>query len=290
MGKKLQKESINVLLTVFAALLSAVTLHVFVYKNKFAPSGVDGIATMVQELTTLNAGIVALIINVPLLIVAWKILNRKYVIYTLIFTFLSSGFIMLLDYINFPQYEAMYEKVVAAVFSGLLLGVRTGIMIRLGFSTGGIDIIAAVFQKNRSYINIERIISIICYVITALSYFVYHDLGAILLSIIQMFVFEKGVALLLSDHRDAVAFHIITKEPEKIKEDIIYNLKHGATVMESRGLFTDTESFMIISIVNKRQIPEFISIVKKHKDTFMYYSDINGVSGNFRWKKDDIVK
>ena len=290
MGKKIQKESINVLLTVFAALLSAVTLHVFVYKNKFAPSGVDGIATMVQELTTLNAGIVALIINVPLLIVAWKILNKKYVIYTLIFTFLSSGFIMLLDYVNFPQYEAMYEKVVAAVFSGLLLGIRTGIMIRLGFSTGGVDIVAAIFQKNRSYINIERIISIICYVITALSYFVYHDLGAILLSIIQMFVFEKGVALLLSDHRDAVAFHIITKEPEKIKEDIIYNLKHGATIMESRGLFTDTESYMIISIVNKRQIPEFISIVKKHEDTFMYYSDINGVSGNFRWKKDDIAK
>jgi uncharacterized membrane-anchored protein YitT (DUF2179 family) len=290
MGKKLQKESIYVLLTVLAALLSAVTLHVFVYKNNFAPSGVDGIATMVQALTTLNAGIVTLAINIPLLIVAWKILNKKYVIYTLLFTFLSSGFIMMLDYINFPQYEAMYEKVVAAVFSGLLLGIRTGIMIRLGFSTGGIDIIAAVFQKNRSHINIERIISIICYVITALSYFVYWDLGAILLSIIQMFVFEKGVALLLSDHRDAVAFHIITKEPEKIKEDIIYNLKHGATVMESKGLFTDAESYMIISIVNKRQIPEFISIVKKHKDTFMYYSDINGVSGNFRWKKDDIVK
>ena len=290
MGKKLQKESIHILLTLVAALLSAVTLHVFVYKNNFAPSGVDGIATMVQALTTLNAGIVTLAINIPLLIVAWKILNKKYVIYTLLFTFLSSGFIMMLDYINFPQYEAMYEKVVAAVFSGLLLGIRTGIMIRLGFSTGGIDIIAAVFQKNRSHINIERIISIICYVITALSYFVYWDLGAILLSIIQMFVFEKGVALLLSDHRDAVAFHIITKEPEKIKEDIIYNLKHGATVMDSKGLFTDTESYMIISIVNKRQIPEFISIVKKHKDTFMYYSDINGVSGNFRWKKDDIVK
>ena len=290
MSKKLQKESINVLLTVFAAFLSAATLHVFVYKNNFAPSGVDGIATMIQALTNLNAGIVTLMINIPLLMIAWKFLSKKYVIYTLIFTFLSSGFILLLDYINFPQYEAMYEKVVAAVFSGLLLGIRTGIMIRLGFSTGGVDIIAAIFQKNRSHINIERIISILCYVIIGLSYLVYRDLGAILLSIIQMFVFEKGVALLLSDHRDAVAFHIITKEPEKIKEDIIYNLKHGATVMESRGLFTDTESYMIISIVNKRQIPEFISIVKKHKDTFMYYSDINGVSGNFRWKKDDIVK
>lgn len=290
MGKKIQKESLNVLLTVLASVLSAVTLHVFVYKNKFAPSGVDGIATMVQELTSLNAGIVSLLINIPLLVIAWRFLSKKYVLYTLLFTFLSSGFILLLDYINFPQYEAMYEKVVAAVFSGLLLGIRTGILMRMGASSGGVDIIAAIFQKKNSYIKIEQIVSALCYVIIGLSYFVYRDLGAVLLAVIQMFALEKGIALLLSDHRDAVAFHIITKEPEKIKEDIIYSLKHGATVMESKGLYTDAESYLIISIVNKRQIPEFLSIVKKHKDTFMYYSDINGVSGNFRWKKDDIVK
>ena len=174
MGKKIQKESLNVLLTVLASVLSAVTLHVFVYKNKFAPSGVDGIATMVQELTNLNAGIVSLIINIPLL-----------VIYTLLFRFLSSGFILLLDYINFTQSEAMYEKVVAAVFSGLLLGIRTGILMRMGASSGGVDIIAAIFQKKNSYIKIEQIVSALCYVIIGLSYFVYRDLGAVLLAVIQ---------------------------------------------------------------------------------------------------------
>lgn len=290
MKNSVKKEVANIGLTLLAALLSAFTLHVFVYKNGFAPSGVDGIATMVQEMVSINAGVVSLLINIPLLAVAWKILNRKYVIYTLVFTFLSSIFILLLDYFDFPQYEAMYEKVVAAVFSGLLLGVRTGIMIRLGFSTGGIDIIAAVFQQKHSYINIERIISGICYLIIVASYFVYRDLGAILLSIIQMFVFEKGVALLLSDHRDAVAFQIITKEPDKIKDDIITTLKHGATVVECKGLFTDSDSYMIVSIVNKRQIPEFISIINKHKNTFMYYYDIRGVYGNFRWRKEDIAK
>ena len=85
MNKKLQKEFLNILLTFLAALLSSFTLHVFVYKNGFAPSGVDGIATMIQEITTINAGIVGLVINIPLLIIAWRYLNKKYVIYTLIF-------------------------------------------------------------------------------------------------------------------------------------------------------------------------------------------------------------
>ena len=58
---KVLKETKNVVLTVFSAFLSGFALHVFVYKNNFAPSGVDGIATMVQQLTGLNAGVVSLL-------------------------------------------------------------------------------------------------------------------------------------------------------------------------------------------------------------------------------------
>ena len=96
--------------------------------------------------------------------------------------------------------------------------------------------------------------------------------------------------MLMSDHRDAVAFHIITKEPEKIKHEIIEELKHGATLVESKGLFTNTDSNIIITIVNKRQIPKFMKILNEHKDTFVYYNEISGISGNFRWKRDDAVK
>ncbi len=285
-----KKELMSIALTFFSAFLSAFTLHVFIYKNGFAPSGVDGIATMIQELTGINAGIASFVLNIPLLLLAWRFLNKKFVLYTVLFTVLSSGFIMLLNYVNFPQYEAEYEKMAASIFSGLLLGVRTGIMIRLGYSTGGVDIAATILQDKIQHINVERIISVICYVIIGISYFVYRNLGSILLSLIQMFVFERGVALLLSDHRDAVAFNVITKEPDKIKNEIMQELKHGATLVESKGLFTDTDSYIIITIVNKRQIPKFIKILKKYQDTFVYYNDIGGVSGNFRWKKDDIVR
>ena len=164
-------------------------------------------------------------------------------------------------------------------------------MLRIGFSTGGIDIISALVQKKRSHINIERIISVFCYSIIGLSFFVYdYDLGSVMLSITQMFVFEKGVSLLLSDNRDAVAFHIVTKHPEQLKTDITEQLKHGATVMQSYGMYTGESSSTIISIVNRRQIPEFLGILKNYPDAFVYYTEIKGVKGNFRWKKDDAVQ
>ena len=171
-----------------------------------------------------------------------------------------------------------------------MLGLRTGIMLRFGASTGGVDIVASIVQKKSNFRNIERIITIICYVIIGLSYFVYKDVDSILFSIVQMFIFEKAVAFVMKDTRNAVEFKIITKNPQEIREDIIYKLKHGATIIESKGMYTEEGSSIILTVVNNRQISEFLEIIKKYPDTFVYYSEVAGVNGNFRWMKDDEVK
>ena len=81
---------IDVFLIIVAAALSAVGLYTFVNPAHFAPSGVDGISMMVQELTDINMGYVSLAINIPLLIAAWFFISKKYVIYTSLFTVVSS--------------------------------------------------------------------------------------------------------------------------------------------------------------------------------------------------------
>ena len=286
----IKKEALNTLLTIVAAALSAFGLHVFVYPASFAPAGIDGVATMLQEITNFNAGYYSLLFNIPLLIIAWFFLKKKYVVYTVLFTIISSLMLVVLETISFYQYQDAGAGLVAAVFSGVMLGVRTGIMLKMGASSGGVDIIASMVQARRSHGNIEKIITLICYAIIASSYFLYKDLNSILLSIIQMFVFEKASAVLMKETRNAVEFKIVTRNPEEIKNDIIYVLKHGATIVESKGMFTEEESSIIISVVNIRQIPEFLKITKKYPGTFVYYSDVTGVNGNFRWFKDDIAK
>ena len=289
MKSNIKKEAVNVLLTVVASVVSALGLHIFVFGNSFAPSGIDGIATMLQEMTKINAGLFTLILNLPLLIAAWFILKRRYVIYTILFTILSSLWVYVLGEVHFYQYIVETDKVIVAIFSGLLLGARTGIMLRIGASSGGIDIIACIVQ-NKFNRDVEKVISFVCYIIIGISYFVYRDLTCILLSVVQMFVFEKMVAFILKDTRNAVKFEIITKEPEKLKEEIIYELKHGATIVQSKGMFTDEQSTIVVTIVNTRQVPEFLQILKKYPDTFVYYTDVTGVNGNFRWRRDEKAK
>lgn len=291
-----KKQFFTILWEIFLVLclsaVSAFCLHIFVYPSNFAPSGVEGIATMIQHKTGFNAGITSLIFNIPLLIVAWFVLKKKYVIYTLIFNLTSSALIILLSEVDFYQYtDNAADGLVAALFSGIILGVRTGLMLRLGASTGGVDIPAGMIQKNMPHLNTERIISIICYITIVFSFFVYdRNVTSVLLSFVQMFIFDKFAGFMLKDRRNAVEVKIITKEPEKIKNDIMCNLKHGATVLEGRGMYTDGVSSVIISVINIRQIPEFHDIMKNHPEAFAYYGELMGVKGNFRWKRDDAVK
>ena len=289
-SKNYKKEIITLLITLLSAALSAFGLYVFVYPASFAPSGIDGIATMLQEKTSISAGLYSLIINIPLLIAAWFVLKKRYVIYTVIFTIVSSVLIMVLQATNFYHYPNGQDRILAAIFSGVMLGLRTGLMLRFGASTGGVDIVAGIVQKKTNFRNIERIITIICYAIIGFSYFVYNDVDSILFSIVQMFIFEKAAAFVMKDTRNAVEFKIVTKHPEKIKEDIIYKLKHGATILESKGMYTNEGSAVIFSVVNNRQVSEFLEIIKKHPDTFVYYTEVAGVNGNFRWMKDDEAK
>lgn len=274
--------------TVFSsAVLAAIGFYVFVYPSKFAPGGVDGIATMLQESTGVNAGYYSLLFNIPVLVVAYFVLNKRYVFYTVLFTLLNSLFLIVLESCSFPQYHTDTDRLLPAIFSGFILGVRSGLLLKMGASTGGVDVLACMVQKKRPYLNVERIIAIISYVIIAASYIVYKDIDSILLSVAQMFVLERTAATFMRDNRNAVEFKIVTKHPEEIREEILYSLRHGATLVESKGMFTERESTVIFSVVNLRQIPDFLNILKKYPDTFVYYSEVTGVWGNFRRNKND---
>jgi len=294
-----KNEIFGFLVIFFGSILVAMGLHVFVYKADFAPSGIDGLATMLQYLSEekfghkINAGIFTFALNFPLLIAAWFILKKRYVIYTVIYTVVVSVTLMLLAEFKFPQYDCTIEgtynsHLVAAIFGGVAQGL-TGIMLRLGGSSGGVDVIGCMIQKKVPHKNVESIIALVSYVVVAIAFFVYGNLNSVCLSVVEIFVCEKITAVILKSNRSAVKFEIIAdkENADQIKNMIIFDLKHGATVLKGQGAFTDKDKEMIICLINYRQIPEFLKFVKNIPNTFIYYSDVSGIKGNFDFNKED---
>jgi uncharacterized membrane-anchored protein YitT (DUF2179 family) len=190
MKKTIKREGSHILLTMLAALVSVVALHTFVVPGDFASSGIDGLCTLLYELTGLNMGWFKLLINLPLMILAYIFLNRKYVLYVMGFTALDSFGVIFLEKTRFYTYigdgmamvDPIGARLLAALVSGIMMGVCMGIMLKIGYSSGGVDVIACLFHKWKPHFKVERIISICSYSIVGLSFFVYRDLTSVFLS------------------------------------------------------------------------------------------------------------
>lgn len=283
---------VDVALIILAAFVGAVGVTTFSNPGNFAPIGADGISLMLSQVTPLGFELWSLIINVPLLIIGFFFLKKKYLIYTLVYIGLNSLAVWLLKTFNFYVMPATDTslRILCAIFAGVLLGVRTGLMLRIGGSSGGIDIPACIFSNKFPGKNAEWAITLIGLVIIGCSYFLYKDLISILLSVIEMGVLYFAAEMTQKSHRNAIEFKIVTKDPEKIKEIIIYKFKHGVTLVDSKGGYTEEGSTILFTVINTRQLSMFINELKQIPNTFMYYTNVNGVQGNFRWRNEDKAK
>ena len=294
--KKIMYETKCTITMLVAVLVSFLSLHIFVIPASFAPSGIDGISTILYELTGLNIGWYKIIFNVPLLVLAWIYLNKRYVIYISIYTIFDSIGLILLEKFNFYTFipanlvieQALSYRLLSAIFAGVALGVTSGLMLKMGFSTGGTDIIASLVHKRKPHVNTERIIGFICYLIIFCSYFVYWDVTSILLSVIQIFVFEITTSVLLKSDRYAVEVKVITKHPYQIRDIVLYDFEHSATILNAEGMYSGEDYKMIITLMTERELVEFIEEMKKYPDTFLYYSGGVRVKGDFQFNEHNV--
>lgn len=290
MKKEVWRMFLDLLIIVMGAIVSAIALHTFVNPANFAPSGVDGLALMAQKLFGINMGYVSLAINIPLLIIAWFFISKRYVVYTALYTMIASIMLIVMEEINMYKYVSENHVWIAVFASGIMMGIRTAFMIKIGASTGGVDIIATMVQKKRPYVNIESLISLFCYITIGISFLVYRNIESVIMSVIQLLIFNIAMDAILKTTRNAVEVRIITDDPDKFKEDILTNLKHGATILDCHGMFTNSKKAMIVTLINIRQMNDLIKLAQRHPDSFVYFNEVNGVWGNFRWKKTDEVK
>ena len=290
---KLKTEFSSILQLLAAIVVSFISVHVFIIPSNFAPSGIEGVSAILYEITGLNIGWFKLILNIPLMIIAWIYLDKRYVFYVVAFIVGDALGVILMEKLDFYTFvpvgltagEEIGYRLISAIVAGVALGICTGLMLRIGCSTGGIDIIACLVNMKKPNLHIERIISVICYCVIACSYFVYRDLTSILLSCIQIFVFEWTAASLLRKDRYALEVKIITKNPEAIRDEILHKYRHSATILNATGMYTGEAYSMVITVLDGRNMHAFMSSMKAHPDTFIYFSDGVKVQGEYHFGK-----
>ena len=175
------------------AVLSSVNYIMLVLPNTFAPAGLDGICTMIQDIFDINMGYFSFIANLPLLMCAFLFLKRDFAIKTTVYVVCFSLSVILLKKTSLSDFAYYTETgtsiALAPIAAGGIRGVLYAVTIKLKGSSGGTDIIAALVKKKKPYLNLMNVIFVINMLIAVSSYFVYGmKLEPVICSIIYSFI------------------------------------------------------------------------------------------------------
>ena len=280
-----------VIITVLAAVDAIVSI-ILIYPNDFAPVGIQGFIAMIQHLFGISVGYIYIFVNAPMLIVAFFVLNRGYSfknlsyivsfsVMTVVFQEIISRFDM-----GFIEYraETSEQAFIAAVGYGIFFGVAYPIAVWLGGSTGGTDILAALINHFKPAFNTVWVLFSINAGVAVMSYFVYGRYAlpvilSILCSLISVFISDY----MLKGASSALKFEIVTNKPTELAEEIMRELDHGCTQVPAKGMYSGTESSMLICIISKKQRVEIERIISKYEGSFGFCSPVKSTYGYFKY-------
>ena len=284
---KLAKKGITYLFIVGLALLSALSYHIFIFSNRFAPAGINGICTMIQHIFGINVGYLSLTINIPLAVWTYFKVGRSMAARTMLYVAAFSVFLIVLEKIDLSAFA--YEtangtsKIMGPLIAGLINGVVYAMLVRTSATSGGADYIAAIIHKDRPDLNFFYIVFTLNVCVALMSYFVFdYQIEPVILCIMYSFMSSTVSDRMMKSGRSAVRCEIITDYPQELSNAIINRLHHSATLIPAKGMNSGRETNILICVVNKNQMAALDAIIKEYPRTFAVLSSVNEVVGNFK--------
>lgn len=259
------------------SILFSIAINVFTAPNDITVGGFSGIATVLNYLFDIPIGFCVFLLNVPLFLISFSKLGYKFLINTVIATFETSFFIDL-----FAPFLKAYsgDKLLSAIFGGVLLGAGLGLIFWHGATTGGTDILAKLLRLKFAHLSMGRVMLMIDLIIVLLSFLAYRSIEAILYALVTIFVSTQAIDLVSSGFSHSKTVLIVTEHGEEIANEILYSLDRGVTILNAYGGYTKNEKQILFCAVRANDVPQFSKLVtKKDKNSFMVVTDADDIVG-----------
>ena len=287
MKKTKSKKLLTYVVICAVAVMAALNYQLFVFPNKFAPAGLNGICTMIQYITGISVGYMSLLINIPLAIFVYLKVSKSLAMRSMFYVAVFSIMLVVLDKVDLSRFAYYTENgtstILGPLVGGIIFGAGYSVLVQGSANSGGTDFVAAIIHKYRPEMNMFYIIFALNVTVAVSSYFVYdYQIEPVLLCILYAFMSSTVSDRMTKSGRAAVRFEIITDYPEEIGQKIIQKLHHSATVIPARGMYSGKEVNMLICVVNKGQMAKLADIIRSYPHTFAIMSSVNEVVGNFK--------
>lgn len=286
------KKALTYVVIMVIAMIAAINYEIFVFPNKFAPSGLNGICTMIQHVAGISVGYMSLVINIPLAIWVYFSISKPLAFRSMIYVVTFSVTLLLLDKIDLSALYYVTDNGTSSILGPLVAGIIYGscynLLVQCSAYSGGTDFVAALIHKHKPEQNMFFLIFTLNAIVALVSFFVYdYQIEPVILCVMYCFMSSTVTDKLSKSGRSAVCFNIITDHPREISEEIIRKLHHSTTLIPARGMYSGHETNMLVCVVNKTQVAALTRIIRSYPDTFAMMDSVSEVVGNFKRMASD---
>lgn len=264
------------LITVGTAIFAA-GFQFFLYPNSIIVGGVSGIAMIINMLTELPVGVLTIIMNIPLFVLAWRTFGTGFIVSSFVGMLLSSVFIDLFATFNISPTS---DLLLASIIGGAIKGAGLGIVYYAGATTGGVDIVAKFARRKFPYINFGTIVLIMDFVIIVLFAIIFKKIESAMYAVVSMFIVSKAIDLVLYGIDNSNVCYIISNKSEQLIDEITNTLHRGVTILAGEGAYSHQTKQVLLCVVKRTQISDIRKLIKNiDEDAFFIVTDAKNVFG-----------
>ena len=247
----------NLALIAAGSVVCAWAINGILVPHRFLSGGVTGIALIVHYLfPALSVGLLYLLINIPIYVLGWLYIGRRFFWYSLAGLAIFSGAILVIHPAN-----PIEERLLAALLAGIVYGAGGGIILRSLGSAGGTDVLSIILLQRYS-IRIGSTMLFFNASILILSTFLF-DLESVLYTLIFMFVSSRLVDLVVTGFSQRKAVFIISAHWEAISEMIVKKMNRSVTLVPAEGGFRHEQGRILYTVVTISDLPQLKNYIRQ---------------------------
>lgn len=268
---------LDLLIIALGGFIASLGVNLFLTHANLLSGGAAGIGLIIEYITDFPSGYIVFFINLPLFLLSYKKLSRKFTLYSAIgMLSLSISLVITKEFSNSIKVD---DILLYCIYGGTLCGIGYGLVFLRNGSTGGSDIITMLIKQKYSNFNIGSLGFALNMFIVTLGALIF-GIPKALYTIISIFIQGMVLNQVLNGFSSKKLMLIITEKEDAVINYIIKDLHRGVTTLQARGEFTDTDKRMIYCVVTSRQMVELkIKILSIDSKAFISMLDISEVKG-----------
>lgn len=264
---------------ILGCILMSVSINMFFEPHSIAPGGLTGLAIVINRVFPIPLWTINLVFNVPLFLLAYKILSKKDCLKTILgIIFLTIG---LKFTTGLSELNATSDPFLASICGSIIMGISLSFIFRINGSTGGTDLIGLIANKFFPNLSIAVLMGIADFIVVVLSGVTTKQIEIALYSAISLYIIVKVTDLFIDGFNYSKSFTIISDKSEVISEVIMDELERGATILKGYGAYTKNDKNIILVVVSRKQVITLKKLVKSIDPyAFVIISDIHEALGD----------